>query len=100
MDSSIEAPRYQFIHDRLRDPVGQFNLPTFRSQFYFLQPAGRAEFLVVLDEIQRRPDLFPVLRVLADRRPLPTRFLVLGSASPELLKQTSETLAGPHASST
>lgn len=50
--------------------------------------------LVVLDEIQRRPDLFPVLRVLADRRPLPARFLVLGSASPELLKQTSETLAG------
>ena len=37
--------------------------------------------LIVLDEIQRRPDLFPVLRVLADRRPLPARFLVLGSAS-------------------
>lgn len=50
--------------------------------------------LVVLDEIQRRPDLFPVLRVLADRRPLPARFLVLGSASPELLAQSSETLAG------
>lgn len=50
--------------------------------------------LVVLDEIQRRPDLFPVLRVLADRRPLPARFLVLGSASPELLRQTSESLAG------
>lgn len=50
--------------------------------------------LVVLDEIQRRPDLFPVLRVLADRRPLPVRFLVLGSASPELLQQSSETLAG------
>jgi len=50
--------------------------------------------LVVLDEIQRRPDLFPVLRVLADRRPLPARFLVLGSASPELLRQSSETLAG------
>jgi predicted AAA+ superfamily ATPase len=50
--------------------------------------------LVVLDEIQRRPELFPVLRVLADRRPLPARFLVLGSASPELLRQTSETLAG------
>jgi uncharacterized protein len=50
--------------------------------------------LVVLDEVQRRPDLFPVLRVLADRRPLPARFLVLGSASPELLRQSSETLAG------
>jgi predicted AAA+ superfamily ATPase len=41
--------------------------------------------LVVIDEIQRRPDLFPILRVLADRRPLPARFLILGSASPELL---------------
>ena len=50
--------------------------------------------LVVLDEIQNRPELFPVLRVLADRSPRPARFLVLGSASPELLRQGSETLAG------
>jgi uncharacterized protein len=50
--------------------------------------------LVVIDEIQRRPDLFPLLRVLADRRPLPARFLILGSASPDLLRQSSETLAG------
>ena len=50
--------------------------------------------LVVIDEIQRRPDLFPLLRVLADRRPLLARFLILGSASPALLRQSSETLAG------
>src|SRR5574344_2176060 len=50
--------------------------------------------LVVIDEIQRRPDLFPLLRVLADRNPLPARFLILGSAAPELLKQSSESLAG------
>jgi len=50
--------------------------------------------IVVLDEIQRRPQIFPVLRVLADRRPSPARFLVLGSASPELLRQGSESLAG------
>lgn len=50
--------------------------------------------LVVLDEVQRRPNLFPVLRVLADRRPRPARFLVLGSASVELLRQSSESLAG------
>jgi predicted AAA+ superfamily ATPase len=50
--------------------------------------------LVVIDEIQRRPDLFPLLRVLADRKPLPARFLMLGSASPDLLRQSSETLAG------
>ena len=55
---------------------------------------GSLRGLIVLDEIQRRPDLFPVLRVLADRRPLPARFLVLGSASPELLKQSAESLAG------
>src|SRR5262245_42432546 len=50
--------------------------------------------LVVIDEVQRRSDLFPLLRVLADRKPLPARFLILGSASPDLLRQSSETLAG------
>lgn len=50
--------------------------------------------IVVLDEIQRRPELFPVLRVLADRRPRRARFLVLGSAAPGLLRQSSESLAG------
>ena len=49
---------------------------------------------VVIDEIQRRPDLFPLLRVLCDREPLPARFLILGSASPNLMRQASETLAG------
>ena len=50
--------------------------------------------LIVLDEIQRQPELMPLLRVLADRRPLPARFLILGSASPTLMKGCSETLAG------
>ncbi len=50
--------------------------------------------LVVIDEIQRHPNLFPVLRVLVDRPGSKTRFLVLGSASPDLLRQGSETLAG------
>jgi len=50
--------------------------------------------LVVLDEVQRRPDLYPLLRVLADRSDLPARFLILGSASGDLLRQTSESLAG------
>lgn len=50
--------------------------------------------LVVIDEVQRRPDLFPALRVLADRRNAPARFLILGSASGDLLRQTSESLAG------
>ncbi len=50
--------------------------------------------LVVIDEIQRNPDLFPVLRVLADRVNTPCRFLILGSASPAMLRQGSESLAG------
>jgi predicted AAA+ superfamily ATPase len=49
---------------------------------------------VVIDEVQRKPDLFSVLRVLADRTPLHACFLILGSASPELMRQSSESLAG------
>jgi predicted AAA+ superfamily ATPase len=52
------------------------------------------EGLVVIDEVQRRRELFPVLRVLVDRPDNRALFLVLGSASPELLRQTSESLAG------
>jgi len=72
----LEDPRHL---ERLSDPILE------------LEPL---KGLVVLDEIQLRPELFPVLRVLADRRPLPARFLVLGSASPDLLRQSSESLAG------
>lgn len=50
--------------------------------------------LVVVDEVQRAPELFKVLRVLMDRDPPPARFLLLGSASPGLLRQASESLAG------
>lgn len=50
--------------------------------------------LVIIDEFQHQPDLFPLLRVLADREPLPARFLVLGSASLDLVRGVSETLAG------
>jgi len=50
--------------------------------------------LVILDEIQLRTDLFALLRVLADREGTPARFLILGSAAPELLRHTAETLAG------
>lgn len=53
-----------------------------------------AKGLVVIDEIQRYPEIFPVIRVLADRPGVTARFLVLGSASPVLLRQSSETLAG------
>ncbi len=54
----------------------------------------RLEGLVVIDEVQRIPELFPILRVLVDRPDNRTHFLVLGSAGPVLLRQSSETLAG------
>jgi uncharacterized protein len=72
----------------LEDPVSLARLDQPKSALETL------ENLVVVDEVQRRPELFPVLRVLADRRPLPSKFLILGSASPELLRQSSESLAG------
>jgi predicted AAA+ superfamily ATPase len=50
--------------------------------------------LVIIDEAQQRPELFPVLRVLSDRPDRPATFLILGSASPELSRQASESLAG------
>jgi len=55
---------------------------------------GALKGLVVLDEIQLLPALFNVLRVLADRPRNPARFLILGSASPDIVKRTSESLAG------
>lgn len=79
------------------DSLRYFDLEDPRSLARLAEPMTALEGLrglVVLDEIQRRPELFPILRVLADRRPLPARFLILGSASPELLRQSSETLAG------
>ena len=54
----------------------------------------RLSGLVLLDEVQTVPAVLNVLRVLADRRPLPLRFLLLGSASPELMDNASESLAG------
>ena len=77
--------------------INYFDLENPASLARLEQPLTALEGLrgtVAIDEIQHRPDLFPILRVLADRKPLPARFLVLGSASPELLRQTSESLAG------
>jgi predicted AAA+ superfamily ATPase len=58
----------------------------------FLDPLS--DHLVILDEVQRVPDLFPQLRGIIDRRRTPRRFLLLGSASPLLLRQSGESLAG------
>jgi predicted AAA+ superfamily ATPase len=77
--------------------VNYFDLENPASLARLEQPLTALEGLrgtVAIDEIQHRSDLFPILRVLADRKPLPARFLILGSASPELLRQSSESLAG------
>lgn len=84
---------------QLLDPTSStyFDLEDPRTRVLFEQPMTALEpltGLVVIDEVQRAPDLFPLLRVLADRRPLPARFFLLGSASGELLRQSSESLAG------
>ena len=72
----------------LEDPA---SLARLDEPMTALQPL---QGLVVIDEVQRRPELFPVLRVLLDRKAAPARFLVLGSASGDLLRQSSESLAG------
>ena len=72
----------------LEDPVSLLRLEEPMTALRDLQG------VVVIDEIQRQPNLFPLLRVLADRDPLPARFLILGSASPELMRAASESLAG------
>ena len=74
-----------------------FDLEDQSSLIALADPKGVLEplkGLVIIDEVQERPELFPILRVLLDRKPLPAKFLILGSASPELLKQSSESLAG------
>ncbi len=50
--------------------------------------------LVIIDEVQRKPDIFPLLRALVDANPIPGRFLLLGSSSPDVKRQGSESLAG------
>ena len=85
------------LADDFRGEVTRFDLENPRHVSRLEDPLFALEDLrglVVLDEIQLRPELFPVLRVLADRPEAPARFLVLGSASPELLRQSSESLAG------
>lgn len=79
------------------DSPGYFDLEDPASLARLEQPMtalAPLRGLVVIDEVQRRPNLFQVLRVLADRPDVPARFLILGSASGDLLRQSSESLAG------
>jgi uncharacterized protein len=73
----LENPRHEI---KLTDPVLFFE--------------NNEDNCVVLDEIQRRKDLFPILRAMIDQHRMPARFILLGSASPDLIRDSSESLAG------
>ena len=86
---SVGSSRVNSLHLDLERPS---DLAKLADPELFL--SRHVDQLVVLDEIQRQPDLFPVLRALIDENRRPGRFLLLGSASPQLLRQTSQSLAG------
>jgi hypothetical protein len=78
-------------------PSHYFDLEDPDAQARLAEPKlalARLTGLVVLDEVQRMPELFALVRVLADRQPSPARFLLTGSASPALVRGVSESLAG------
>ncbi|OGA39570.1 MAG: hypothetical protein A3G24_23870 [Betaproteobacteria bacterium RIFCSPLOWO2_12_FULL_62_13] len=82
---------------RGRKDVHVFDLETAAGRARLAAPEltlSSIEGLVVIDEIQRQPELFEVLRPLSDRPRNPARFLILGSASPDLVRRASESLAG------
>src|SRR5437899_10654912 len=85
------------VASALAGPVNYFDLESPEDLARLRDPMlvlRELRGLAVIDEVQRLPELFPILRVLADRPRKPLRFLVLGSASPDLLRQSSESLAG------
>ena len=88
LTKAITHPTYTIHYFDLEDP---------RDAFLFEQPMLALESLngiIVIDEIQLKPSLFSLLRVLADKKRNDTRFVILGSASPSLIKGASESLAG------
>lgn len=87
----------QAIGDGFGGAVHRFDLEDPRDDARLAAPMLALEpldGLVIIDEVQRRPDLFPVLRVLADRAGTRVRYLILGSAAPELVQGGGESLAG------
>lgn len=87
----------RMLAERIEKPVTYFDLENPEDLARLSDPMLTLKDvtgLVIIDEIQRIPDLFQVLRVLIDRPGANTRFLILGSASPDLLRQSSESLAG------
>ena len=76
-----------YLDLELPDDLAKLNEP---SLFF----NANSDQCIILDEVQRKPDLFPILRAVIDQKRVPGRFLLLGSASPELIRDSSESLAG------
>jgi uncharacterized protein len=90
--AKIYIEKYFSGNARFFDLENPLDLARLENPMLTLSPITNQ--LIVIDEIQRRPDLFPVLRVLADESEKKRKFLILGSASRDLIHQSSETLAG------
>lgn len=86
--AKVIAEEYSAHFLDLESPADQAKLQN--PELYLIRLTG----LIIIDEIQQMPELFQVLRVLADKSSDNGRFLILGSASPDVIKNTSETLAG------
>jgi uncharacterized protein len=88
----------QSLADRFVSPPIYLDLASLQDLNRLRDPelylSERQDQLIILDEIQRMPQLFPLLRSLIDRHRVAGRFLLLGSASPQLLQQSAESLAG------
>lgn len=87
----------RFYADKTKGQFHIFDLENPQDLQMFAHPQltlTQLEGLIIIDEIQRQPELFPLLRTLIDAPNKNQRWLILGSASPALLKQSSETLAG------
>jgi len=87
----VESARNKYTHIHHFDLEDPSDLQALENAKLTLSPL---EGLVIIDEIQIKPDLFPLLRVLIDNSPNTRRWLILGSASRELLHHSSDTLAG------
>ena len=88
----------KMLQEQLQKKSVYLDLERFEDLSKLKEPSlyleNKKDSCIILDEIQKRPALFPELRSLIDRYRIPGRFLILGSASPDLIKQSSETLAG------
>ncbi|GAB5539419.1 MAG: ATP-binding protein [Salibacteraceae bacterium] len=87
--SLIKTTEKEFVYLDLEKPSDAVKLNN--AEYYF---ASNRDKCLILDEVQRKPELFPILRAEIDEHRIPGRFLLLGSASPELIRTSSESLAG------